>query len=113
MFRDGYRVYPYGERSNDWLDLDRKALAASAYKLNRAQMVGFLEISAVGNPSLQDQTNREGFRDSYDKEALIRLLRYVILGVCRPFLEDVDKEIAPSTKQVVADVESRIPDIET
>ncbi|HCE7942339.1 ATP-binding protein [Pseudomonas aeruginosa] len=108
VYRDGFRVYPYGERSDDWLDLDRKALAASAYKLNRAQMVGYLRISSIANPRLQDQTNREGFRDSYDKEALRRLLRYVILGICRPFLESVEKEVNPPIDQVVEEVEGKI-----
>jgi signal transduction histidine kinase len=108
VYRDGYRVYPYGERSDDWLDLDRKALSSSAYKLNRAQMVGRLRISSIGNPSLLDQTNREGFRDSYDREALIRLLRYVILGFCKPFLEKVAGEVEPPMEQVAEDVQNRI-----
>lgn len=108
VYRDGYRVYPYGERSDDWLDLDRKALSSSAYKLNRAQMVGHLRISSIGNPSLLDQTNREGFRDSYDREALIRLLRYVILGFCKPFLEKVAAEAEPPLEQVAEQVETRI-----
>lgn len=108
VYRDGYRVYPYGERSDDWLDLDRNALAASAYKLNRAQMVGYLRISSISNPKLYDQTNREGFRDSYDKEALRRLLRYVILCVCRPFLELVEKENKTPIEEVVAQMEEKI-----
>lgn len=108
VYRDGYRVYPYGERSDDWLDLDRKALSSSAYKLNRAQMVGRLRISSIGNPSLLDQTNREGFRDSYDREALIRLLRYVILGFCKPFLEKVADEIESPMEQVAEEVQTRI-----
>jgi signal transduction histidine kinase len=108
VYRDGYRVYPYGERSDDWLDLDRKALAASAYKLNRAQMVGRLQITSIGNPSLHDQTNREGFRDSYDREALIRLLRYVILGFCRPFLEQVERDAEPPIQEVVEQVQQRL-----
>ena len=110
VFRDGFRVYPYGDRSNDWLDLDRKALAAGAYKLNRAQMVGYLRISSIANPLLQDQTNREGFRDSYDKEALRRLLRYVILGFCRPFLEEIDRKVAPAMEDMVVAVEKQIGD---
>lgn len=110
VFRDGFRVYPYGDRSDDWLDLDRKALAAGAYKLNRAQMVGYLRISSIANPLLQDQTNREGFRDSYDKEALRRLLRYVILGFCRPFLEEIDRKIAPPMEDLVGAVEKQIGD---
>lgn len=108
VYRDGFRVYPYGERSDDWLDLDRKALSASSFKLNRAQMVGYLRISSIANPMLEDQTNREGFRDSYEKEALRRLLRWVILGYCRPFLEEVERKKEPPIEEVVNEVEKRI-----
>lgn len=108
VYRDGYRVYPYGERSDDWLDLDRKALAGGAFKLNRAQIVGYLRISSIANPLLLDQTNREGFRDSADKEALRRLLRYVIIGFCRPFLEEVERSVQPPLDVVVAEVERQI-----
>lgn len=108
VYRDGFRVYPYGERSDDWLDLDRKALSASSFKLNRAQMVGYLRISSIANPMLQDQTNREGFRDSYEKEALRRLLRWVILAYCRPFLEEVERKKEPPIDEVVTEVEKRL-----
>ncbi|HNG02301.1 MAG TPA: ATP-binding protein [Nitrospira sp.] len=108
VYRDGFRVYPYGERSDDWLDLDRKALSASSFKLNRAQMVGYLRISSIANPMLEDQTNREGFRDSYEKEALRRLLRWVILAYCRPFLEEVERKKEPPIDEVVTEVEKRI-----
>jgi signal transduction histidine kinase len=108
VYRDGYRVYPYGERSDDWLDLDRRALAGGGFKLNRAQILGQLRLSSIANPMLLDQTNREGFRDSPDKEALKRLLRYTVIGFVRPFLEQVDKlEIEPI--EIVAQaVEERI-----
>ena len=108
VYRDGFRVYPYGERSDDWLDLDRKALSASSFKLNRAQMVGYLRISSIANPMLEDQTNREGFRDSYEKEALRRLLRWVILAYCRPFLEEVERKKETPIEEVVTEVEKRI-----
>lgn len=108
VYRDGYRVYPYGERSDDWLDLDRKALAASAYKLNRAQIVGYLRLSSVANPMLLDQTNREGFRDSVDKEALRRLARCIIAGFVRQFLEEVDREAEPPLDEVKQFVGKRI-----
>lgn len=108
VYRDGYRVYPYGERSDDWLDLDRKALAASAYKLNRAQIVGYLRFSSIANPMLLDQTNREGFRDSTDKEALRRMLRYIVAGCVRQFLEEVDREAEPPLEEVKQLVSERI-----
>lgn len=108
VYRDGYRVYPYGERSDDWLDLDRYALAGKAFKLNRAQIVGYVRLSSIANPMLLDQTNREGFRDSLDKEALRRLLRFAVIGYCRPFLEEVEKAALDPLEEVVEQVESRI-----
>jgi signal transduction histidine kinase len=108
VYRDGFRVYPYGERSDDWLDLDRKALAGGAFKLNRAQIVGYLRLSSIANPMLLDQTNREGFRDSPDKEALRRLLRYIVIGTTRQFLEEVERAVQPPVDQVVEEVQQRI-----
>lgn len=91
VYRDGYRVYPYGSGADDWLDLDRKALASSSFKLNRAQIVGRLVVTSRNNPALKDQTNREGFRDCPEKEALRRLLRTAIIGDCKSFLGEVEK----------------------
>lgn len=108
VYRDGYRVYPYGERSDDWLDIDRKALAGGSFKLNRAQIVGQIRLSSIANPMLLDQTNREGFRDSPDKEALKRLLRYTVIGFVRPFLEQIDKLDLEPIEQVAEAVEERI-----
>lgn len=110
VYRDGYRVYPYGSPQDDWLDLDRKALASSAYKLNRAQIVGYLRITSKENPRLVDQTNREGFRDSPEREALRRLLRQAIIADCKSFLERVDKENKVADEETLQDLDARIVD---
>lgn len=108
VYRDGYRVYPYGSPADDWLDLDRKALSSAAYKLNRAQIVGYLRISSAANPQLQDQTNREGFRDCPEKEALRRLLRQAIISDCKTFLETVDKQNQPADEETINTLQRRI-----
>lgn len=108
VYRDGFRVYPYGSASDDWLDLDRKALSSGAYKLNRAQIVGYLRISSRTNPKLQDQTNREGFRDGPEKEALRRLLRQAIISDCKTFLNTVDKENRPADEETIKNLQQRI-----
>src|SRR5207253_9585898 len=69
LFRS-FRVNPYGDPEDDWLDLDRRALASAGYKVNRRQIIGKVEISSILNPGLVDQTNREGIRDSEEKQAL-------------------------------------------
>ncbi|MBD8733209.1 ATP-binding protein [Pseudomonas sp. CFBP 13710] len=110
VYRDGFRVYPYGGAADDWLDLDRNALSASQYKLNRAQIIGYLNIGKESNPELHDQTNREGFRDTPEKEALRRLLRHVFITECRRYLEKIDKEHKADTTETVDELEQRLND---
>jgi signal transduction histidine kinase len=92
VFRDGFRVNPYGSPDDDWLDLDRRALASSGYKVNRRQIIGRVAITSAGNPALLDQTNREGLRDCAEKQTLVRLLQHVIVSQFRTFLNQVDAE---------------------
>ncbi|WP_122412294.1 sensor histidine kinase [Pseudomonas viridiflava] len=110
VYRDGFRVYPYGSPADDWLDLDTNALSASQYKLNRSQVIGYLKIGKENNPELHDQTNREGFRDTPEKEALRRLLRHVFITECRRYLESVDKQHKNDEQAPVEELEERLAD---
>ncbi|MEZ4908218.1 MAG: sensor histidine kinase [Saprospiraceae bacterium] len=64
VLRDGVRVYPYGEKGNDWLELDK---LRSTYKagqfLSYNDLTGFVYISQESNPLLRDATNRQGIMD--------------------------------------------------
>jgi len=108
VFRDGFRVNPYGSPDDDWLDLDRKALAASGYKVNRMQIVGKVDISFLHNVALTDQTNREGLRDCEEKRTFIKLLQHVIETQFRVFLNEVDKEVQARVTVTFADLEERV-----
>lgn len=89
LFRDGFRVLPYGEDDDDWLALDRKALSSTGYLLNKAQFVGRVSITRLGNPGLVDQTNREGLRVCPEQQAFVGLLQFAIQSQLRDFLRDV------------------------
>lgn len=91
LFRDGFRVLPYGEDDDDWLALDRRALGSTGYLLNKAQFVGRVTISRLGNPRLIDQTNREGLRVCPEQQAFVRLLQLAIQYHLRDFLKDVQR----------------------
>ncbi len=60
VYRDGFRILPYGELGNDWLGLDARRVQNPTLRLSNNQIVGYVLISADNNPSLRDQTNREG-----------------------------------------------------
>ena len=89
LFRDRFRVLPYGEDDDDWLALDRRALGSTGYLLNKAQFVGQVTISRLGNPLLIDQTNREGLRVCPEQQAFVSLLQLAIQSQLRDFLKDV------------------------
>ncbi len=91
LFRDGFRVLPYGEDDDDWLALDRRALGSTGYLLNKAQFVGRVTVSRLGNPLLIDQTNREGLRVCPEQQAFVGLLQLAIQSQLRDFLKDVQR----------------------
>ena len=108
VYRDGFRVYPYGGHDDDWLDLDRKAFATSGFKVNRAQIVGKVDISTLKNPRLTDQTNREGLRDCPETEAIKKLLQHVLRQQFKPFLDLVDDAEKIRERLTFADIEERV-----
>jgi len=108
LYRDNFRVYPYAEARDDWLDLDGIALATGGYKMNRKQLVGAVRISSAGNPRLQDQTNREGLRDTEEKAALIALLRHVLLTEFKSFLNAIEGEQDESAAKEFPQLEKRL-----
>ena len=62
IYRDNFRVWPYGVDGNDWLELDKKAEGSRLpLNISNKQIVGYVELSQEFNPYLKDQSNREGF----------------------------------------------------
>lgn len=67
LYRDGIRVYPYGDPGDDWLRVDAIRGTQSARSMfSNDQTVGIVKISQAKNPELQDKTNREGLLESGD-----------------------------------------------
>jgi signal transduction histidine kinase len=60
VFRDGFRVLPYGEEDNDWLGLDSRRVGQFEERVSRNIMIGIVTITAKDNPQLQDKSDREG-----------------------------------------------------
>jgi len=63
VFRDGFRIMPYGEPGDDWLHLDKRRIQNPTLRLSNNQIIGYIEISDEKNPRLRDQSNREGLID--------------------------------------------------
>src|SRR5205823_8194971 len=78
VYRDEFRVWPYGEPHDDWLRLDQRRVNNPVVRLSNNQVGGFVEIARDRNPDLRDQTNREGLLHN-DAFADLRRLLYLVL----------------------------------
>lgn len=70
IYRDNFRVKPYGDIGNDWLLLDQqKVRDTHGYLVGNNQTIGRVNISDRANPLLIDATNREGIieNQAYDQ----------------------------------------------
>lgn len=116
LFRDGFRVFPYGDDEDDWLALDRKALRRSGYTLNKTQFIGRVEIARAANPQLIDQTNREGLRETPEQQVLLGIMQYVVQDLLFPFFKNVERQYKQQkidlteAKSEVASLEKRAKD---
>lgn len=58
IYRDGFRIRPYGDLGNDWLEMDDIA-RKHAGRLPSRNVIGWVEISSEKNPNIVDTTTRE------------------------------------------------------
>ena len=94
IYRDNFRVKPYGEIGNDWLELDKsKVKDTHGYRVGNNQTIGVINISDEKNPLLIDATNREGF---IENEAYEQLRGFIL--ECINVISNIRKEAYEKTK---------------
>jgi hypothetical protein len=86
VFRDDFRVRPYGENGEDWLKLgERQAKSPGGagqklggFRIRPNQVAGTINISRIHNLSFQDKSGREGIRENEVFELFKNILEEVI-----------------------------------
>lgn len=115
LYRDGIRVYPYGDETDDWLSIDalRGTVSAGMF-LSNNQVVGCVDISQKENPKLRDKTNREGLIEEDNAKADFILLLQLFLSFIRneAFKKSIDIEKARKTIKAISrgEIEQKIKD---
>lgn len=93
LYRDGFRVRPYGEpntQASDWLLLGQRVAANPAavkrigWNALPQQLAGTINITKVDNPLLADQSNREGIMN----DRAFAAFRELILALISEFERD-------------------------
>jgi signal transduction histidine kinase len=66
IFRNGIRVYNYGEPGDDWLGLDLARVQKLGEKFSKNTVIGAIDINMEGSHgTLVEKTNREGFDENH------------------------------------------------
>lgn len=85
VYRDGIRVYNYGERDDDWLGLDLRRVNAPDRRISRNLVLGGISITLKESVELREKTNREGFQenDAFERLRILTLGAFEKLEVER------------------------------
>lgn len=86
IFRDDFRIRPYGENGDDWLRLgERQAQSPGGagqrlggYRIRPNQIAGTIKISRLHNESFQDKSGREGIIENDEFELFKNILIEII-----------------------------------
>lgn len=76
IYRDGVRVYDYGEKGNDWLELNSTGDIGN--KLRNEHVVGYVFLNRKQSKGLIEKTNREGFIENNAYLLLCYALKWAI-----------------------------------
>jgi signal transduction histidine kinase len=92
IYRDKFRVLPYGNEDSDWLGLTKISQSAGSYFAPKvANTIGYVELNSLDNANLKEMTNRQGFiLDSYG-ENFLAICREVAFLVYREARRQADE----------------------
>jgi hypothetical protein len=80
LYRDNFRVKPYGERGNDWIGLEITAQNNTMCPRNNT-IFGMVHVGRVKNPQIKDTTTREGVIANEEFEDLRDFVRTSIVDL--------------------------------
>lgn len=81
IYRDGIRVFNYGEPNDDWLGLNAKRINNPGEKVSTNNIIGAIGLDLEQSYALEEKTNREGF----DENTAYQLLHHVVLSAFEQF----------------------------
>lgn len=111
VYRDGMRILPYGEKGDDWLNLDNRRIQKTN-KIGNDTIIGLVELSQDVNVLLKDKTNREGLIEN----PAYYQFRKLVLSIIKVLEEEKEqdkpkKQSKPEVGEKFEDAKKAIDDI--
>lgn len=64
IYREQFRIRPYGEQSFDWLDLDKQRVQNPSFKIGHNQVIGFVYVRSEEESKLTEKSARDGLTEN-------------------------------------------------
>lgn len=84
IYRDGIRVFNYGEAGDDWLDLNTTRINAPGKRIANNMVIASIDMDLESSSDLKEKTNREGFDDNLT----YKRFRWIVLSAIERFYID-------------------------
>ena len=110
VYRDGVRVYDYGEPGNDWLDLGTRRVNLPSKRLSNRLIIGAVHLKREESADLIEKTNREGFieNEAYYKFSAAVLYALFVIETLRNIDKDKIRTFygpTPSSEPVTSSID--------
>lgn len=111
IYRDSFRVRPYGDLGNDWLKLGERAAISPAgagqrigdWRVRPNQIAGLIKISRIKNSHLIDKSDRGSLVENESFE----VLKNLVIAIINEFEVDRTKILHPFYNEIQAQVERK------
>ena len=84
IYRDRFRIRPYGDEDNDWLTLDTRRVQTPAMRIGHNQISGIVVIDSEQHSNLVEKSSREGLEEDASFLRLRNLLISLLTKVVEP-----------------------------
>lgn len=102
IFRDGIRVYNYGEPNDDWLGINQNRVRRMGNHFSKNQIIGGISLSLEDTKkTLVEKTNREGFIESESFDLFTLIIKSVYSYFEKCAISDREKLLAFTDKTSV------------
>lgn len=78
LYREKFRIRPYGNGGIDWLDLDKRRIQNPSFRISNNQVIGFIEIMPEEVSGLREKSARDGLKEDSNYFGLVEILQIVI-----------------------------------
>jgi signal transduction histidine kinase len=82
LYRNGFRVVKYGDKGNDWLEINRNTKIGAGVPYNNERVLGFVQLTDSKGSIFEESAGREGL---IEKKAFFEMQQFITSAMAQSF----------------------------